>query len=95
MDRGRIRDVMGITRGVAGAVAEDEKRLRKMAQRGVVKLFNAVRAAQVRGEEAARDERKKGTIGIGEREKAVNEVSKQGFLDLINGKGKPLNIEEA
>lgn len=95
MDRGRIRDVMGITRGVTGAVAEDEKRLRKMAQRGVVKLFNAVRAAQVRGEEAAKDERKKGTIGIGEREKAVNEVSKQGFLDLINGKGKPLNIEEA
>ncbi|KAJ5099580.1 hypothetical protein N7532_006581 [Penicillium argentinense] len=96
LDRGRVRDVMGIERGVAGNVAEDEKRLRKMAQRGVVKLFNAVRAAQVRGEEAAKDERKKGTIGIDEREKAVNEVSKQGFLDLINGKkGKPLNIEEA
>lgn len=96
LDRGRIRDVMGIQRGLAGPVAEDEKRLRKMAQRGVVKLFNAVRAAQVRGEEAAKDERKKGTIGMGEREKAVNEVSKQGFLELINGKkGKPLNIEEA
>jgi hypothetical protein len=62
----------------------------------VVKLFNAVRAAQVRGEEAAREERKKGTIGMGEREKTVNEVSKQGFLELISGKkGKPLNIEEA
>ncbi|KAE8145957.1 Rrp15p-domain-containing protein [Aspergillus avenaceus] len=96
LDRGRIRDVMGIQRGEAGAVAEEEKRLRKIAQRGVVKLFNAVRAAQVRGEEAAKDERKKGTVGIGEREKAVNEVSKQGFLDLISGKkGKPLNIEEA
>ncbi|KAJ5709031.1 hypothetical protein N7493_010365 [Penicillium malachiteum] len=96
LDRGRVRDVMGIERGAAGAVAEDEKRLRKMAQRGVVKLFNAVRAAQVRGEEAAKDERKKGTVGLGEREKAVNEVSKQGFLELINGKkGKPLNIEEA
>ncbi|CAI7578323.1 unnamed protein product [Penicillium crustosum] len=96
MDRGRIRDVMGIQRGIAGSVAEEEKRVRKMAQRGVVKLFNAVRAAQVRGEEAAKDERKKGTIGMGEREKAANEVSKQGFLELINGKkGKPLNIEEA
>lgn len=96
LDRGRIRDVMGIQRGIAGAVAEEEKRVRKMAQRGVVKLFNAVRAAQVRGEEAAKDERKKGTIGMGEREKAANEVSKQGFLELINGKkGKPLNIEEA
>ncbi|KAB8234671.1 hypothetical protein ETB97_004102 [Aspergillus alliaceus] len=96
LDRGRIRDVLGIERGEAGAVAEEEKRLRKVAQRGVVKLFNAVRAAQVRGEEAAKGERKKGTIGIGEREKAVNEVSKQGFLELISGKkGKPLNIEEA
>ncbi|KAF7588541.1 hypothetical protein BBP40_005530 [Aspergillus hancockii] len=96
LDRGRIRDVLGIERGESGAVAEEEKRLRKIAQRGVVKLFNAVRAAQVRGEEAAKGERKKGTIGIGEREKAVNEVSKQGFLELISGKkGKPLNIEEA
>ncbi|KAJ5874682.1 uncharacterized protein N7529_003112 [Penicillium soppii] len=96
LDRGRVRDVMGIKRGLAGPVAEEEKRVRKMAQRGVVKLFNAVRAAQVRGEEAAKDERKKGTIGMGEREKAANEVSKQGFLELINGKkGKPLNIEEA
>ncbi|KAJ5381516.1 uncharacterized protein N7496_003944 [Penicillium cataractarum] len=96
LDRGRVRDVMGIERGLTGQVGEEEKRLRKTAQRGVVKLFNAVRAAQVRGEEAARDERKKGTVGMGEREKTVNEVSKQGFLELINGKkGKPLNIEEA
>jgi hypothetical protein len=96
LDRGRVRDVMGVERGLTGVVAEEEKRLRKIAQRGVVKLFNAVRAAQVRGEEAAREERKKGTIGMGEREKTVNEVSKQGFLELISGKkGKPLNIEEA
>ncbi|OJJ53953.1 hypothetical protein ASPSYDRAFT_61895 [Aspergillus sydowii CBS 593.65] len=96
LDRGRVRDVRGISSGQAGAVAEEEKRLRKIAQRGVVKLFNAVRAAQVRGEEAAKEERKKGTVGMGEREKAVNQVSKQGFLELINGKkGTPLNIEEA
>ncbi|KAL4915617.1 Rrp15p-domain-containing protein [Aspergillus aurantiobrunneus] len=96
LDRGRVRDVRGIESGQTGAVAEEEKRLRKIAQRGVVKLFNAVRAAQVRGEEAAKDERKKGTVGMGEREKAVNQVSKQGFLELINGKkGKPLKIEEA
>lgn len=96
LDRGRVRDVLGVERGQAGAVAEEEKRLRKISQRGVVKLFNAVRSSQVRGEEAAKSERQKGTIGIGEREKNVNEVSKQGFLELISGKkGKPLNIEEA
>ncbi|PGH32273.1 hypothetical protein GX50_04940 [[Emmonsia] crescens] len=97
LERGRIRDVLGVERGEAGDTAEQEKRLRKIAQRGVVKLFNAVRAAQVRGEELAREERRKrGIVGMAEREKAVNEVSKQGFLDLINGKGgKSLNIEEA
>ncbi|PGH12982.1 hypothetical protein AJ79_03955 [Helicocarpus griseus UAMH5409] len=97
LERGRIKDVLGVERGEAGETAEQEKRLRKIAQRGVVKLFNAVRAAQVRGEEVAREERRKrGIVGMGEREKVVNEVSKQGFLDLINGKGgKSLNIEEA
>lgn len=96
LDRGRVRDVLGTDRAQAGEVAEEEKRLRKTAQRGVVKLFNAVRAAQIRGEQAAREEKKKGTVGIGERERAVNQVSKQSFLELINGnKGKPLGIEEA
>ncbi|KAK2733687.1 hypothetical protein FQN57_001966 [Myotisia sp. PD_48] len=95
LERGRVTDVLGVERGEAGETAELEKRLRKVAQRGVVKLFNAVRAAQVRGETAAREEKKKRqTVGMGEREKIVNEVSKQGFLDLINGKsGK--KIEEA
>lgn len=95
LDRGRIRDVMGIEQGKAGVVAEEEKRLRKISQRGVVKLFNAVRTAQVRGEEAIREERRKGTIGIDERAKASNEMSKQGFLELINGKKGRVNIEEA
>ena len=96
LDRGRVRDVMGIERGHAGQVTEEEKRFRKIAQRGVVKLFNAVRTAQVRGEEAARSERRKGTIGIDERTKSANEISKQGFLELIGGKkGKQVNIEEA
>lgn len=97
LERDRVKDVLGIERGETGETAEREKRLRKVAQRGVVKLFNAVRAAQVRGQEVANEERKKRSIvGMGEREKAVNEVSKQGFLDLINGKdGKKMNIEEA
>lgn len=97
LERGRVKDVLGVDRGEAGEIAEQEKQLRKIAQRGVVKLFNAFRAAQVRGEEVAREARKKRTVvGMGEREKVVNEVSKQTFLDLITGKGaKNLNIEEA
>ena len=86
LDRGRIKDILGLQSGQAGEVAEEEKRLRKIAQRGVIKLFNAVRAAQVKAEQAEKEERKKGTIGIQHRQEKVNEMSKQGFLDLIGGK---------
>lgn len=35
---------------------------------GVVKLFNAVRAAQIKGEEASRQVKQKGVVGMGARE---------------------------
>jgi hypothetical protein len=88
LDRGRNKDVLGIASGTTGEVAAEEKRLRKIAQRGVVALFNAFRAAQVRGEQAAKEEQKKGTVGISNREEKVKEMSKQGFLELINGQKK-------
>ena len=58
LEKGRVRDVLGLeTDGVeTGRVVEVERGLKKTAQRGVVKLFNAVRAAQVKGEEARREE---------------------------------------
>jgi hypothetical protein len=110
LDKGRVKDVLGASTafdaahgdGVPAAstaeVMELEKRLRKTAQRGVVKLFNAVRAAQIKGEEAAKDAKKKGLVGFGRREEKVNEMSKQGFLDLIAGGGGGLRasgMEEA
>lgn len=95
LERGRVKDVLGLQSGIAGEVAEEEKRLRKIAQRGVVKLFNAVRAAQVKAEEATREARKKGTVGYANREEKINEMSKQGFLDLINGDRPTIPIEEA
>ena len=67
-----------------GEIQEQEKRLRKTAQRGVVKLFNAVRAAQVKGEEAARNAKGGGRDRKQER---VGEMSKQGFLELVAGGG--------
>ena len=111
LERGRVRDVIlgkdestpnngGETgRGLSvSKIQEQEKRLRKTAQRGVVKLFNAVRAAQVKGEEAARNA--KSAAKNRERER-VAEMSKQGFLDLVAGGGAasknkaiPADIEE-
>ena len=72
----------------AAEILEQERRLRKTAQRGVVKLFNAVRAAQVKGEQAAREARAKGTIGMGRREEKIGEMSREGFLALVAGGGK-------
>ncbi|SPO00755.1 related to RRP15 Essential protein involved in pre-rRNA processing [Cephalotrichum gorgonifer] len=94
LEKGRVRDVMGGGDGGAEAggsvseVMEEERRLRKVAQRGVVKLFNAVRAAQVKAGQAERKGREDGLIGPGRREENVNEMSKKGFLDLIASGGK-------
>lgn len=107
LDKGRVKDVLGVStafdaasgRGEGASVQETmelEKRLRKTAQRGVVKLFNAVRAAQVKGEEAARNARTTGLVGQGRREDKITEMSKKGFLELIAGGGlKAGGIEEA
>lgn len=104
MEKGRIRDVLlgtdnprfagaaGDGAGGAEAAVALEKRLKKTAQRGVVKLFNAVRAAQVKAEEAARQ-----GGAPGRKKERVDEMSRQGFLDLVagGGKGKAPVLEEA
>ncbi len=109
-EKGRVKDVLGVSTAfdserldgkpttTVAETMELEKRLRKTAQRGVVKLFNAVRAAQIKGEEAAREVRKKGLVGYARREEKVNEMSKKGFLELIaggTGGHKAATIEEA
>jgi hypothetical protein len=71
----------------AAQIMEQERRLRKTAQRGVVKLFNAVRAAQVKGEEAAREAGKKGIVGTKRKDEKIAEMGRQAFLDLVGGGG--------
>lgn len=104
LEKGRVKDVIlgtdaprppgaaGEGEGTAGEAMELERRLRKTAQRGVVKLFNAVRAAQVKGEEAARQ-----GGAPGRKKERVAEMSRQGFLELVagGGKGKTAVVEEA
>jgi hypothetical protein len=106
-EKGRVKDVLVATRDETGAggvetstadIMETERRLRKVAQRGVVKLFNAVRAAQVAATEAEKVARKDGVIGMGRREEKVNELTKKSFLDLIASGGGGLKkggLEEA
>jgi hypothetical protein len=94
LELGRVEDVLGLTTGNAGQTAEEEKRLRRIAQKGVVKLFNAVRAAQVKGKEAAEEARKQGTVGFANREQKTNEAVTKGFLEFITGKKNGTSIEE-
>ncbi|KAF9765596.1 hypothetical protein IL306_002103 [Fusarium sp. DS 682] len=105
-EKGRVKDVLIATTNDAtgeletstSEIMETERRLRKVAQRGVVKLFNAVRAAQVKAAEAEKGVRKEGVIGMKKREEKVNEMSKKGFLELIASGGGGLKkgaLEEA
>lgn len=100
LDKGRVKDVLGLESvDVSTAhIQEQERRLKKTAQRGVIKLFNAVRAAQVKGEQARAEAKKAGVVGISQREERVSEMSKKGFLDLLaqGGKKAPaINVQEA
>ncbi|PWW78600.1 Rrp15p-domain-containing protein [Tuber magnatum] len=89
LEKGRVREVVPKDDDEAARKAlELEKRLRKTAQRGVIKLFNAVRAAQIKGEEGSRAVKREGVVGLAKREEKVTEMSKQGFLSLIQSGGK-------
>lgn len=107
MEKGRVKDVLVATRvetsteepsTTTAEILAAEAKLRKVAQRGVVKMFNAVRAAQVKSTEAERAAKEQGMLGMGRREEKVNEMSKKGFLDLIASGGGGLKkggLEEA
>ncbi|KAI1435932.1 Rrp15p-domain-containing protein [Xylaria sp. CBS 124048] len=90
LEKGRVRDVMtgDDPEGTStGEIMQTERRLRKTAHRGVIMLFRAVREAQERATEAENDARKEGIIGVQQRQEKVNEMSRQGFLDLIAAGG--------
>jgi len=101
LEKGRVRDVLVASNAAemdpatgeaadgqtTAQILETEKRLRKVAQRGVVKLFNAVRAAQVKASEAERAARAEGVVGMGRRQEKITEMTRQGFLDLLASGG--------
>jgi fusion and transport protein UGO1 len=88
-EKGHVKDVLGLENSEVStaAITGQEKALRRTAQKGVIKLFNAVRAAQVKGEMAEKEARAKGVVGMSKREENVKEMSKQGFLEQITNSG--------
>lgn len=100
LEKGRVRDVLAPTTPgqTTAEILERERRLRKVAQRGVVQLFNAFRTAQAKAAEAERATRKAGVVGMDRKKEKVTEMSKKGFLDLIAAGGGGLKkgpLEEA
>ncbi|SCU83956.1 LAFA_0D07030g1_1 [Lachancea sp. 'fantastica'] len=67
-------------------VLEKERRLRKIAQKGVVKLFNAILSTQVKTERDGAE--KLGNIkNRSEKKDMLNDLSKEKFLDLVKAAG--------
>lgn len=96
LEKGRVKDVLGLndTSVSTAETTAAEKALRRTAQKGVIKLFNAVRAAQVKGEQAEKEAKARNVVGLDKREDKVKEMSKQGFLDMITGgKAKEGSVE--
>jgi predicted nucleotidyltransferase len=90
-DKGRIRDVIG------GWGGESERSLRKVAQRGVVKLFNTIQQSQAAAGVAA--EQSKGLRGTGKPtlpapllDKKPKGKQKAKHKDNIIGRGNPATI---
>ncbi|RMD40514.1 hypothetical protein DV735_g4609, partial [Chaetothyriales sp. CBS 134920] len=83
--RERLERRQDKARVVDGGATADEKRLRKTAQRGVVRLFNAVRAAQVRAAEQAKKDRQgsAAVVGLDKREARAREMSRDAFLQKM------------
>ncbi|CCK68441.1 rRNA-processing protein RRP15 KNAG_0A07890 [Huiozyma naganishii CBS 8797] len=68
------------------SVLEKESKLRKIAQKGVVKLFNAILSTQIKTDKETTDSLSD-IKNKQERERLITEVSKEKFLDLVKAAG--------
>ncbi|GME87816.1 hypothetical protein B5S28_g2155 [[Candida] boidinii] len=68
----------------ARVIIEQEKKYKKIAQRGVIKLFNAILMTQTETTNASKEK----IIGETKKTELMTELSKEKFLDLIQAAGK-------
>lgn len=85
MEKGRVRQLLPQDAAGASAALLRERQLKKVAQRGVVKLFNAVLSTQTQTAQGMEHELAR---GLAKREELMNEMSKEKFLDLVQAAGK-------
>lgn len=65
-------------------IIQNERQLKKVAQKGVVRLFNAVLSSQIKTNQEIGKEQ----VGQTKKEELMNEISKEKFLDLVQAAGK-------
>ncbi|KAG2732933.1 hypothetical protein G9P44_003923 [Scheffersomyces stipitis] len=65
-------------------IIQSERQLKKVAQKGVVRLFNAVLSTQIRTNQEVSKEK----VGQTKKEELMNEISKEKFLDLVQAAGQ-------
>lgn len=65
-------------------IIENERKMKKTAQKGVVRLFNAVLSTQIKTNQHMSGEK----VGQTKKEELMNEISKEKFLDLVQAAGK-------
>ncbi|EGW32776.1 uncharacterized protein SPAPADRAFT_149982 [Spathaspora passalidarum NRRL Y-27907] len=83
-DRQRVKSLLPTDPERVREVLDKEKKLKKTAQRGVVKLFNAVLSSQIKTDQEISKEK----VGQSRKEQLMNEISKEKFLDLVQAAGE-------
>ena len=93
MEKARKKDILPLStststststsEGEIGRLLAKEARLRRIAQKGVVKLFNAILATQVKVTGREVTESLSDMKNKADRQELVTEVSKEKFLDLV------------
>jgi len=92
-DKGRVTDVIG------GWGGESERALRKVAQRGVVKLFNAIQQSQASASVAVEDAKAsrgsgKPSLPTPSLDKGAKGKGKGKTQDNVIGRGKESNVQK-
>ena len=82
----RIKNLLPTNESNARQVLQHEKNLRKTAQRGVIKLFNAILMTQTNTQFDINNEN--GLIGNQKKKQLLNEISKENFLSLVKNSAK-------
>lgn len=83
-DKDRIRDLLPKDDENARQIFDHERKLKKIAQRGVIRLFNVITSTQTKATSEASGVK---VLGQDQKDKLITEISKEKFFDLVKQAG--------